>query len=106
MESLCSAWFPACRRQSLLPPIPRWLTKSSDPCPQVVFRVRCQKTPQGRSSAVEQRPFKPLVVGSIPTAPTSFVIHSQGLAISARQKREQLETGQDRLPLAARSVVH
>jgi hypothetical protein len=27
-------------------------------------------TPQGRSSVVEQRPFKPKVVGSIPTAPT------------------------------------
>ena len=25
---------------------------------------------QGRSSVVEQRPFKPKVVGSIPTAPT------------------------------------
>jgi hypothetical protein len=29
-------------------------------------------TPQGRSSVVEQRPFKPKVVGSIPTAPTKF----------------------------------
>ena len=28
--------------------------------------------PQGRSSVVEQRPFKPKVVGSIPTAPTNF----------------------------------
>jgi hypothetical protein len=28
-------------------------------------------TPQGRSSVVEQRPFKPKVVGSIPTAPTN-----------------------------------
>src|SRR5262249_29546347 len=27
-------------------------------------------TPWGRSSVVEQRPFKPKVVGSIPTAPT------------------------------------
>src|SRR5579863_9142736 len=27
--------------------------------------------PQGRSSVVEQRPFKPKVVGSIPTAPTN-----------------------------------
>ena len=30
---------------------------------------------QGRSSVVEQRPFKPKVVGSIPTAPTKL-IHS------------------------------
>ena len=30
---------------------------------------------QGRSSVAEQRPFKPLVVGSTPTAPT---IHSSG----------------------------
>jgi hypothetical protein len=29
-------------------------------------------TPQGRSSVVEQRPFKPKVVGSIPTAPTNL----------------------------------
>src|SRR5467141_1504253 len=28
--------------------------------------------PQGRSSVVEQRPFKPKVVGSIPTAPTNI----------------------------------
>jgi hypothetical protein len=27
---------------------------------------------QGRSSVVEQRPFKPKVVGSIPTAPTNL----------------------------------
>jgi hypothetical protein len=27
---------------------------------------------QGRSSVVEQRPFKPKVVGSIPTAPTNI----------------------------------
>ena len=27
---------------------------------------------QGRSSVVEQRPFKPKVVGSIPTAPTKI----------------------------------
>jgi hypothetical protein len=32
---------------------------------------------QGRSSVVEQRPFKPKVVGSIPTAPTNiFFIHN------------------------------
>ena len=31
---------------------------------------------QGRSSVVEQRPFKPKVVGSIPTAPTK-TSHSQ-----------------------------
>ena len=30
-------------------------------------------TPQGRSSVVEQRPFKPKVVGSIPTAPTNKI---------------------------------
>ena len=36
---------------------------------------------------VEQRPFKPKVVGSIPTAPTSFLFHSKGLANSARQQK-------------------
>jgi hypothetical protein len=30
--------------------------------------------PQGRSSVVEQRPFKPKVVGSIPTAPTKLLL--------------------------------
>ncbi len=34
------------------------------------FNVRCCSS-QGRSSVVEQRPFKPKVVGSIPTAPTN-----------------------------------
>jgi hypothetical protein len=34
-------------------------------------------TLEGRSSVVEQRPFKPKVVGSIPTAPTNiFFVHS------------------------------
>ena len=36
---------------------------------------------------VEQRPFKPKVVGSIPTAPTCFLFHSKGLANSARQQK-------------------
>src|SRR5467141_3881471 len=31
---------------------------------------------QGRSSVVEQRPFKPKVVGSIPTAPTNHLVNS------------------------------
>ena len=31
---------------------------------------------QGRSSVVEQRPFKPKVVGSIPTAPTNYFFDS------------------------------
>ena len=31
---------------------------------------------QGRSSVVEQRPFKPKVVGSIPTAPTKPMLFS------------------------------
>ncbi|MCU1240075.1 MAG: hypothetical protein JWO71_801 [Candidatus Acidoferrum typicum] len=35
------------------------------------FNVRCCSH-QGRSSVVEQRPFKPKVVGSIPTAPTNL----------------------------------
>jgi hypothetical protein len=34
---------------------------------------------QGRSSVVEQRPFKPKVVGSIPTAPTSIFFLHNGL---------------------------
>ena len=40
------------------------------PCLLNQFRVRCCGRFQGRSSVVEQRPFKPKVVGSIPTAPT------------------------------------
>ena len=39
---------------------------------------------------VEQRPFKPLVVGSIPTAPTSFLFHFTGLAETARQQKAAL----------------
>jgi hypothetical protein len=42
---------------------------------------------QGRSSVVEQRPFKPKVVGSIPTAPTSLLILYKGLAKSVRQQK-------------------
>jgi hypothetical protein len=50
--------------------IPRRL---SAPCPQKVFRVICSEPLlQGRSSVAEQRPFKPLVVGSTPTAPTNL----------------------------------
>jgi hypothetical protein len=38
---------------------------------------------QGRSSVVEQRPFKPKVVGSIPTAPTNqFVFQAVAEALS------------------------
>jgi hypothetical protein len=40
-----------------------------------IFQVRWIAELQGRSSVVEQRPFKPKVVGSIPTAPT---IHPSG----------------------------
>ena len=36
---------------------------------------------QGRSSVVEQRPFKPKVVGSIPTAPTNISFLSNGLQL-------------------------
>jgi hypothetical protein len=36
---------------------------------------------QGRSSVVEQRPFKPKVVGSIPTAPTNISFLNNGLQI-------------------------
>ena len=51
---------------------------------------------KGRSSVVEQRPFKPKVVGSIPTAPTSFLIHSERLASFARQQKAALTAGQRR----------
>src|SRR5579863_8590379 len=37
--------------------------------------------PQGRSSVVEQRPFKPKVVGSIPTAPTMQLVDMQWLPL-------------------------
>jgi hypothetical protein len=36
---------------------------------------------QGRSSVVEQRPFKPKVVGSIPTAPTNISFISNNLRL-------------------------
>jgi hypothetical protein len=36
---------------------------------------------QGRSSVVEQRPFKPKVVGSIPTAPTMQLVDMQWLPL-------------------------
>ena len=42
---------------------------------------------------VEQRPFKPKVVGSIPTAPTSFLFQSTGLAESARQQKAAFRAG-------------
>lgn len=37
------------------------------------FAVELKFAFQGRSSVVEQRPFKPKVVGSIPTAPTKLL---------------------------------
>ena len=45
----------------------------------------CACSSQGRSSVVEQRPFKPKVVGSIPTAPTSFLVEE--LRFSFRLRR-------------------
>jgi hypothetical protein len=51
------------------------------------------KSLEGRSSVVEQRPFKPKVVGSIPTAPTSFfnyprVLRTEPLPPDARKRPE------------------
>ena len=54
---------------------------------------------------VEQRPFKPKVVGSIPTAPTSLLIHSTGLVTSARQQKAAIRAksvGQWQMRLAVR----
>src|SRR5712692_2730815 len=48
------------------------------------------------ADVVEQWPFKPKVVGSIPTAPTSFLIHFTGLAKTARQQKAALTAGQRR----------
>jgi hypothetical protein len=42
---------------------------------------------QGRSSVVEQRPFKPKVVGSIPTAPTNHIPDWSGLNKNARGQK-------------------
>jgi hypothetical protein len=42
---------------------------------------------QGRSSVVEQRPFKPKVVGSIPTAPTNHLPDWSGLNKKARGQK-------------------
>ena len=41
------------------------------PCAAHHFHVICFESQKGRSSVAEQRPFKPLVVGSTPTAPTN-----------------------------------
>src|SRR5260370_36872804 len=43
--------------------------------------------PQGRSSVVEQRPFKPKVVGSIPTAPTNHPSEWWALSKNARANK-------------------
>ena len=43
---------------------------------------------QGRSSVVEQRPFKPKVVGSIPTAPTN-ITQIKGLTIAQVVKKSE-----------------
>ena len=57
--------------------------------PSRFFRILwCE--PQGRSSVAEQRPFKPLVVGSTPTAPTSFLLQLTGLPNSAGQQKAAL----------------
>ena len=44
-------------------------------CEPSCFHVRYSDAIQGRSSVVEQRPFKPKVVGSIPTAPTNSLLN-------------------------------
>src|SRR6266852_925351 len=54
-------------------------------------------TCQGRSSVVEQRPFKPKVVGSIPTAPTNHPCDWQALSKSAR--------GQNKLGDSVRAFI-
>jgi hypothetical protein len=43
---------------------------------------------QGRSSVVEQRPFKPKVVGPIPTAPTNLT-QIKGLTIAQVVKKSE-----------------
>lgn len=43
------------------------------PVPINLFPCKMLTPIQGRSSVVEQRPFKPKVVGSIPTAPTNHL---------------------------------
>ena len=48
---------------------PQWINIGT--CAPTHFQVRYFDRLQGRSSVVEQWPFKPKVVGSIPTAPTS-----------------------------------
>jgi hypothetical protein len=49
------------------------------PIPIKLFPCKMLTPIQGRSSVVEQRPFKPKVVGSIPTAPTSIFFLNSGL---------------------------
>jgi hypothetical protein len=61
------------------------------PCRARVFQVRCIARLQGRSSVVEQRPFKPKVVGSIPTAPTNFLAE-KGLATQQVNKKSRSRT--------------
>src|SRR5580692_1527031 len=55
------------------------------------FHVICFESQKGRSSVVEQRPFKPLVVVSIPTAPTNHLPDWSGLNKFARGQKGQIE---------------
>src|SRR5438445_180059 len=54
--------------------------------PACLFRIKCCE-PKGRSSVAEQRPFKPLVVGSTPTAPTNHLPDWWGLNKNTRGQK-------------------
>ena len=55
--------------------------------PIKLFPCKMLTPHQGRSSVVEQRPFKPKVVGSIPTAPTNHPICLEHLSDFARRQK-------------------
>ena len=55
------------------------------PCSRAQSPTPCACVRQGRSSVVEQRPFKPKVVGSIPTAPTKACCFQCVSSLPSRQ---------------------
>ena len=57
------------------------------PCARAHHPTSCACVRQGRSSVVEQRPFKPKVVGSIPTAPTNHLPDWSGFNRFARGQK-------------------
>src|ERR1700733_11402085 len=79
------------------------LMRAISSCAVHHFPVICFESQKGRSSVAEQRPFKPLVVGSTPTAPTSFIgldpVHT-GIGRLRNMLARRCRHNPRRLPLA------